>query len=106
MRSACSAAATAATPFERLDLWIAFLTLLVPAWGAAFQVVDAIEDHPRMAERAERMVALLRGLAEQLRDVQSAVALRQLVSDARRIIELESHEHAESMRGRHVGFHG
>ena len=100
------AAATAATPFERLDLWIAFLTLLVPAWGAAFQVVDAIEDHPRMAERAGRMVALLRGLAEQLRDVQSAVALRQRVSDARRIIELESHEHAESMRGRHVGFHG
>jgi len=31
---------------------------------------------------------------------------RGLADQLRRIIELESHEHAESMRGRHVGFHG
>jgi hypothetical protein len=90
----------------RVDLWIALLTLLVPAWGAAFQVVDAIEDHPRMAERAGRMAGLLRGLAEQLRDVESIASLRRLASDARRIIELEGHEHAESLRGRFVRFHG
>ena len=100
------AAAEAGPLLGRLDLWIALLTLLVPVWGAAFQVVDAIEDHPRMAERAGRMAALLRGLIERLRGVESVAALRQFVSDARRVIELEGHEHAESLRGRFVRFHG
>jgi hypothetical protein len=100
------AAAKAEPLLGRLDLWIALLTLLVPAWGAAFQVVDAIEDHPRMAERAGRMAGLLRGLAEQLRTVDSIDSLRRLARDARRVIELEGHEHAESLRGRIVHFHG
>lgn len=86
--------------FSRLDLWIAFLTISIPAWGGAFQVIDSMEDHPRMQERAELMASGLFGVRERIAESCTLSELAQRVREARRIIELESEDHAGSMRNR------
>lgn len=86
--------------FSRLDLWIAFLTISIPAWGGALQVIDSMEDHPRMRERSELMASSLRGVREQIDASRTLTELAQRVRDARRIIELEGEDHAGSMRNR------
>jgi hypothetical protein len=90
----------------RLDLWIAFATVALPAWAAAFHVMLSLDDHERLAERSALMAPLLHGLAEQLDRVESVAELRECVAEAERIMDLESREWAESLVDRKPEFTG
>jgi len=95
-----------ASPFARIDLWVAFATVALPAWAAAFHVVLSLDDHERLAERSALMASLLRGLAAELGDLQSPSQLQDCVSEAERILDLESAEWAESLIDRRPEFTG
>lgn len=89
-----------------LDLWVAFLTIVLPAWTAAFHVVLALDDHERMEERAAHMARLLGMLATSLDQVDNAAELRECVADAERLMDLESEEWAASLIARKPEFTG
>jgi len=90
----------------RVDLWIGFLAVVLPAWGAAYHAVEALDDHPRIAERSGRMASLLRGVAQRLGAAPDLASVNELVAEARRIIELEGQDFAESLRARAPQYHG
>ena len=96
----------AGSPFARIDLWVAFATVALPAWAAAFHVMQSLDDHERLAERSALMASLLHGLADQLANVESLNYLRDCVSEAERILDLESAEWAESLIDRRPEFTG
>ncbi len=98
--------AEAATDIRRLDLWLGFLTVALPAWAAAFHVMLSLDDHDRLAERSVRMAALLDGLAERVASAASAEEIRQRVAEADDIMDLESAEWAESLVDRRPEFTG
>jgi len=84
----------------RIDLWIAFFTIAIPTWAAAYQAVALLDDPQRTAERAERMAAQLRGLATKLSKAETLDDIDEVVKEARRLTELESHEHVASLLSR------
>lgn len=84
----------------RIDLWIAFFTAVLPAWGAMIHTLSTSEDHERLAERSRRMIPLLNGLAERTRAAGSQSELQACVFDAERLFDLESQEWAESLADR------
>ena len=96
----------AGAALTRLDLWVAWATVALPAWAAAFHVMFSIDDHERLAERSALMASLLRGLADQMTDTESLEQLRDCVSEAERILDLESAEWAESLADRRPEFTG
>lgn len=95
-----------ASPFAQIHLWVAFATVALPAWAAAFHVMLSLDDHERLAERSSHMASLLIGLADELRVIESASHLRDCVSEAERILDLESAEWAESLIDRRPEFTG
>jgi hypothetical protein len=94
------------SPFVRLDLWVSFATVALPAWAAAFHVMLSLDDHERLAERSAQMAQLLKGLAEELQHVESVEQLQAHVAEAERIMDLESAEWAESLGDRKPEFTG
>ncbi len=90
----------------RLDLWVAWATVALPAWAAAFHVMFSLDDYERLAERSALMASLLRGLADQMADTESLEQLRDCVREAERILDLESAEWAESLVDRRPEFTG
>lgn len=94
------------SPFVRIDLWLAFATVALPAWAAAIHVMVSLDDHERLAERSALMARLLRGVAAELGDVQSRRQLQDCVGEAERILDLESAEWAESLIDRRPEFTG
>lgn len=92
--------------WHRLDLWVAFATIALPAWTAAVHVMLSLDDHERLAERSAHMAPLLIELAGNLDGVQNAVQLEQCVGEAERILDLESAEWAESLADRKPEFTG
>jgi hypothetical protein len=96
----------ATTPMGRVDLWLAFATVALPAWAAAFHVMLSLDDHERLSERSMQMTPLLQGLADQLDRVASVAGLRDCVSEAGRVMDLESAEWAESLVDRKPEFTG
>jgi hypothetical protein len=92
--------------FERVDLWIAFATVALPAWAAASHLVMSLDGQERLAERSEQMAPLLEGLAKQIEGTPSLSLLRDCVIDAQRVMELETREWAESMVDRRPEFTG
>ncbi len=93
-------------PFQRIDLWVALLAIVLPAWGAAAQSVEALGDAPRLAERSALMGSLLTEIEEDLKTVDSSDDLRETLVDAQRTINLETEEWASSLRTRTSRFHG
>jgi hypothetical protein len=99
-------AVESASPFSRIDLWLAFLTVSLPAWAAGFHVLLSLDDHERFAERSSLMASLLNGLSDELAQIDSRSQLLQSVSEADRILDLESAEWAESLIDRRPEFTG
>jgi hypothetical protein len=85
---------------------VAFATVALPAWAAAFHVVLSLDDHERLAQRSALMESLLGGLADELEHIESQNQLRECVSEAERILDLESAEWAESLIDRRPEFTG
>jgi hypothetical protein len=96
----------AESPWTRIDLWIGFATVALPAWAAAFHVASSLDDHERLAERSRHMVSLLTGLARRLDDADTVEELVQRGEEAERIMDLESAEWAESLVNRRPEFTG
>ncbi len=86
--------------FGRIDLWIALLTGVLPAWGAMIHAVSTSDDHERLAERSSRMVPLLHGVAKRIGAAESREELQTYVMEAERLFDLESQEWAESLADR------
>lgn len=91
---------------SRLDLWVAFGTVALPAWAAAFHVMLSLDDHERLRERSRLMAGLLDGIADRLARVGSVKELEDCVNEAERILDLESAEFAESLIDRRPEFTG
>jgi hypothetical protein len=92
--------------FARLDLWVGLATIALPAWAAALHVMLSVDDHERLSERSAHMVPLLGGLADELGRLDDLDHLRACVTDAERILDLESAEWAESLGDRRPEFTG
>lgn len=86
--------------FARVDIWIALLTSVLPAWAAAVHALSTADDHERMAERSQRMTQLLRGLAERIKKADSRQQLEVCVREAEELFDLENQEWAESLSDR------
>jgi hypothetical protein len=95
-----------AASLARVDLWIAFATIALPAWTAAFHVMLTLEDGERRADRSEQMATLLHGLADRLDTADSLAQFRECVAEAERIMDVESREWAESLVDRKPEFTG
>jgi hypothetical protein len=95
-----------ASPWTRLDLWIGFATVALPAWAAAFHAASSLDDHERLADRSTQMASLLTGLGRRLDEADSVDELVQRVDEAERIMDLESAEWAESLIDRRPEFTG
>ncbi len=91
---------------DRIDLWVSFFTIVLPAWGAAYQAVISLSDSPRLAERSEQMVSLLEGAEQRVRAAKTPEELDVAVDEANGLIQLEVSEWATSMRTRTSHFHG
>ena len=96
----------AVSPWQRVDLWIGFATVALPAWAAAFHAASSLDDHERLAERSRHMATLLTGLGRQLDDANTVEELVQRVGEAEQIMDLESAEWAESLVDRRPEFTG
>lgn len=94
------------SPFFRLDLWVAFATISLPAWAAAFHVMSSLDDHERQALTSSQMVPLLRALAQQVARAPGIPHLRQQLAEVERILDLETGEWAESLVDRKPEFTG
>jgi hypothetical protein len=94
------------SPLARMDLWVAFATVSLPAWAAALHVILGLDHHEQLAERSSLMAPLLRGLAERVACASSLAHLCECVADAERIMDLESREWAGSLVGQRPEFTG
>jgi hypothetical protein len=95
-----------AASLTRIDQWIGFATVALPAWAAAVHVMSSLDDHKRLAERSTLMASLLRGLADRLEGVGGVSELHEAVTEAERILDLVSAEWAESLMDRRPEFTG
>jgi hypothetical protein len=95
-----------AAAVQRVDLWLGFLTVSLPAWAAAFHAIGSLDDHDRLSDRSERMAGLIEGLAERLASAGTAEDLRERAAEAEAIMDLESSEWAESLVDRRPEFTG
>ena len=86
--------------FSHFDLWIAWATVSLPAWGAAVHALATAEDHERLSDRSERMVPLLRSIAGRMRTATTREQLATLVREAETLLDLENQEWAESLSER------
>jgi hypothetical protein len=94
------------SPFARIDLWIAWATVVLPAWAAALHALASAEDHERLAKRSARMVPLLNGLADRIGRVTSRSELESCVDEAETLLDLENQEWSESLSERKPEFTG
>ncbi len=92
--------------FARIDLWIGWATVVLPAWAAALHALAASEDHERLSERSRRMAPLLAGLAQRMRAAESRSQLEGFVRQAEHLLDLENQEWAESLSERKPEFTG
>jgi hypothetical protein len=90
----------------RIDRWVGFASVALPAWAAAFHVMLSLDDHERLAERSTHMAHLLEGLEDQLEHVDTLEQLRATVREAERVMDLESAEWAGSLMDRKPEFTG
>ena len=95
-----------ASPFSRIDLWIAWATVALPAWAAAIHALSTSEDFERLASRSNGMVSLLDTLAERMQHAGTRPELAACVRDAEALLDLESHEWSESLSERKPEFSG
>ncbi|MCA9053974.1 MAG: hypothetical protein KDA75_09065 [Planctomycetaceae bacterium] len=86
--------------YQRVDLWIAWATVSLPAWGAAVHAFSTAEDHERLKDRSERMARILTGVARQMAQVTSGDQLAECVWDAESLLDLENQEWSESLADR------
>jgi hypothetical protein len=93
-------------PWRRLDLWVGFLSVVLPAWTAAIHVRLSLDDHERLAERAKHMAEVLDSLGKELTHVETLDDLRATIAEAERVMELETMEWAESLGDRRPEFTG
>jgi hypothetical protein len=90
--------------FGRIDAWLGFVTIVLPAWAAAFHVMFSLDDRERLGKRSIGVARLLDGVAERLASAQTVEELRARVAEAERLMDLESTEWAESMVDRRPEF--
>jgi hypothetical protein len=81
-----------ATPVRRVDLWITFLALVLPAWAASVHAVTGQLELDRIAVRSERMATMLRLLARRAAQAESLPALGDVASDAAKLMGQETRE--------------
>ena len=80
-----------------LSCAITSLAIILPAWGAAIHSVSSLLDHDRIAERSQRMAALLDNLAIRMRQTSTPEELTQEVQRAAMLMMNENHEWRVSM---------
>lgn len=77
---------------EDISLWITFLAIILPAWGAANHAVASMLEYERIAKRSEKMAALLHEIAERAGQCRTQDAFSELVAQAAILIETENRE--------------
>lgn len=82
----------AATDLQRVDVWITFFAIVLPAWGAAIHAITNQLELERIAARSQRMSALLSIVIERARKAESLEELREVVSEGQRVMGTENHE--------------
>lgn len=98
--------ATGVSPFARIDLWIAWATVALPAWAAALHALSTSEDFERLGARSHRMAPLLNALADRMQRAGTRSELSAALREAESLLDLESHEWAESLSERKPEFSG
>ncbi|MEW4528078.1 hypothetical protein [Maioricimonas sp. JC845] len=82
----------AETGVSRLDVWITFLAIVLPTWGAAIHAIITQLELERIAARSEQMARLLDLVVERAREARSLDALREVVAEGQRVMGTENHE--------------
>jgi hypothetical protein len=98
--------ASAGNLLARIDLWIALATVALPAWAAALHALSTSEDDERLTSRSQHMAPLLDALADRMQRVDTQLELAACVREAEALLDLESHEWAESLSERKPEFSG
>jgi hypothetical protein len=76
----------------RLDLWITFGAIVLPAWGGAIHAITTQLELERVAARSKRMAQVLGVLIERAQEAQTIETLRAVVAEAQQLMRTENHE--------------
>ena len=82
----------AAARIHRLDLWITFLAIALPAWGAAIHAITTQLELERVAVRSKKMASVLGVLVERATEAETLEELRKIVAEAQQLMGTENHE--------------
>jgi hypothetical protein len=76
----------------RLDLWITFGAIVLPAWGGAIHAITTQLELERVAVRSKRIASALGVLIEGAQEAQTIESLRGVVAEAQQLMGSENHE--------------
>jgi hypothetical protein len=82
----------AAVSLLRIDLWITFLALVLPAWAGAIHAVTSQLELERLAERSTQMVRVLDQAVDRAKSTRSIEDLRDVCEEAGALMAHETHE--------------
>jgi hypothetical protein len=78
--------------YLRWDVWIMFLAIVLPVWGAAIHAVTTQLELERIARRSDRMSQVLESLAERLDRTNSIEELQSVAHEGQQLIDIENRE--------------
>jgi hypothetical protein len=85
-----------------LSLWISFLAVALPAWGASIHAIASLLEHARIAERSKRMAEVLERIAERARRTTTIETLAKEICIAEELMAAENHEWVVSLKFREL----
>ena len=79
-------------PFLLPGVWITFLAIVLPAWGAAIHGIGKQLEYERIAARSEKMAEVISLAIENVDDADTVEELERVVEDVARLMGLENYE--------------
>lgn len=85
-----------------ISLWISFLAVILPAWGASMHAIASLLEYDRIAARSKRMAKVLERIAARARHATTVEALAAEIGLAEEMMAAENHEWVVSLKFREL----
>jgi len=80
------------SPFLLLGVWITFLAIVLPAWGAAIHGIGKQLEYERIAARSGKMAEVISQAIENVEEADTVEELERVVEGVARLMGLENYE--------------
>ena len=81
-----------ASPLTAVDVWITFLAIILPVWGAAIHAIINQLELDRIGSRSAQMATLLGDLVQRAHEAETIEELRDVIREAEQVMSLETHD--------------